>query len=195
MKNISNFPCWRYLTLALILLGLILLPENWAELLAYKREAIIAGEWWRLWSGHFVHFTAMHAFVNCTLLLLLSALLMRAYSWKLVWGLLLLGSPVISLALICFAPEMVSYRGASALAALVMALLISHTLSHVRRTAAYFLYALIIAWLAKLSIEATGGINFSDLPPAVHVAWQAHVAGILIGITVSFSFQSYRNLA
>lgn len=175
--------------LACLCLGLVFMPGICADLLAYKRDAIMSGEWWRLWGGHFVHFTPMHAFVNGTLLLLLSVLLGRAYSWKLVGALFLFGPPVISFALLYLVPEMDIYRGASALAALFLTISIGHAFGRAHRITVFLLYTLIIVWLAKLLIEIAGGISFSNLPPTVHVAWQAHVAGILAGVAFSIGLR------
>ena len=175
--------------LACLCLGLVLIPETWADLAAYKRDVIMSGEWWRLWSGHFVHFTPMHAFVNSALLLLLSVVIGRVYSWKLVGALFLIGPPVISLALLYLVPEMDTYRGTSALAALFMTISIALALDRTHGITAFLLYALIVVWLAKLFSEIAGGIGFSNLPPGVHVAWQAHIAGILVGMALNFGLR------
>ena len=186
MRNPDNFGfVYRHLALALLCIGMVFLPESLAELLEYKRDAIIGGEWWRLWSGHFTHFTLMHAFVNCATLLLLTVLLVRVYSWTLILILFIFGPLVISLSLMSVVHEMAIYRGASALAALFLAMLIVQTIERAHGISAFMLYALIVTWLVKLSVEAAGGMSLSNLSPSIHVAWQAHVAGILAGIAVS----------
>lgn len=183
-KFVKRMDFLRQLALASICFGLVFLPEGLGELMAYNRDAILAGEWWRLWSGHFVHFTVMHAWTNCALLLLLAVALGRIGSWTLVLGLLIIGPVAISLALMILVPEMVAYRGASALAALFLAACAGHAFEKARGMSVVFLGMLLIAWLAKLFLEVTDGTNFSDLPTGVHVAWQAHIAGILMGIAV-----------
>lgn len=166
------------------------MPEHWAVWMAYNREAILDGEWWRLWTGHFIHFTLMHAFVNGALLLLLSLTLVEVYSRKFVLTLVFIGPVAISILLALFVPEMAWYRGASALASLFMALLIGHAFYRRRGKSVSILYALIFAWLIKLILESLG-VSLADLPYPIQVAWQAHLAGILIGVSVCFTSKQF----
>jgi rhomboid family GlyGly-CTERM serine protease len=46
----------------------------------YERQAVAAGQWWRLLTAHFVHMDAGHALLNCAGLALLWALFARSYS-------------------------------------------------------------------------------------------------------------------
>lgn len=174
----------RHLASASICLGLVFLPEGLGELMSYNRQAILAGEWWRLWSGHFAHFTLMHAWTNCALLFLLTVALGRIGSWRLVLGLFVIGPFAISLALMILVPEMVSYRGTSALAALFLTVCAGHVFERARGMSVFFLGMLLIVWSAKLFLEVRDGTSFSNLPTGVHAAWQAHIAGILMGIAV-----------
>lgn len=193
MKSLPDFQhSWLHLVLPLLPLALLLAPESWVNALEYQRDTILSGEWWRLWSGHFVHFTAMHAWVNCMLLALLLQLICRVYSWKLVASLMISGPPLISLALMCIVPEMTVYRGASALAALFLAVFMGYALSKARGMPALLLYAVAIAWLAKLYAESNGSEALSNLPAGVHVAWQAHIAGILAGTAAALALRYIR---
>lgn len=73
------------LAVALLLLPLIggpALRDAWR----YEREAVAAGQWWRLLSCHLVHLDAGHAVLNAAGLALLWALFARSYrlgSWLL----------------------------------------------------------------------------------------------------------------
>ena len=44
--------------------------------------------------------------------------------------------------------------------------------------------ALATAWAVKLYLEVSAGTGLSSLPPGIHIAWQAHVAGIVAGLSV-----------
>lgn len=166
------------------------MPEHWANWMAYDREAILAGEWWRLWSGHFTHFTLMHASVNSALLILLTLILNRVYSRKFILALLFIGPIAISLLLALLVPEMVMYRGASALASLLMALLICHAFYRVQGRSISILYTIVFGWSIKLIFESLG-ISLTDLPHPIHVAWQAHLAGMLMGVAIYFGSRQY----
>ena len=65
------------LTLALVSGGVEVLGEPLKGALAYQREAILAGEWWRLVTAHVVHLNMRHMLLNVAALLLLG--------WFLVW--------------------------------------------------------------------------------------------------------------
>jgi rhomboid family GlyGly-CTERM serine protease len=65
--------------------ALLLLPLAGGEALKlawrYEREAVAAGQWWRLFTGHFVHLDANHALLNAVGLALLWSLFARSYVW------------------------------------------------------------------------------------------------------------------
>ena len=51
--------------LVLVSGGLLLISNVLpGSLLEYDRSAIARGEWWRLWSGQFCHWSALHLFGN-----------------------------------------------------------------------------------------------------------------------------------
>lgn len=68
------------LLLAGILFGLFLLFSGWpavTQALEFQRQAITEGQFWRLFSGHFVHLSIAHAVLNGVGLLLLAIFLSR----------------------------------------------------------------------------------------------------------------------
>jgi rhomboid family GlyGly-CTERM serine protease len=81
-------------------------------LLEYRRP-LLPGQPWRLWTGHFVHLSLVHALLNSVALLLLGRLFdgrLRAVEF---WG-VLLGAPLaISLVFWAALPELQWYRGLS----------------------------------------------------------------------------------
>ena len=75
--------------LLLPLLGGMALRDAWR----YEREAVAAGQWWRLLTCHLVHLDAGHALLNAVGLGLLWALFARSYrlrSWLLAIALSML---------------------------------------------------------------------------------------------------------
>lgn len=174
---------WRPgLTLLVLCLLPLLLPERVTAWLEYRREAVLAGEVWRLWSGHFVHYASVHAALDGAACLILAMGLQRAGAGA---GLLLklaAIAPVVLLAILLAVPDMTHYRGASGLAmALLAALLL--TLWRAEPRWRIGLAVFMAALLAKLMADALGYSPVgSSLPDGIRVAWQAHVAGLVCGL-------------
>ena len=179
-------PDWTDWRPGLTLFGLCLLPLLLPELartwLEYRRQAILAGEFWRLLSAHFVHFSQSHAALDGLTCLILASGLRRMDERRGMLLRLAALAVAISLALMLFAPEMEAYRGASGLAAALAAAL---GLAIWRQRPAWRpVLALLTSGLAiSFGAEAVGiGFLPSSLPTGVNVAWQAHAAGFLLGL-------------
>ena len=81
----------------------------------YDRAAILHGAGWRLWTGHWVHFSPSHLFWNLAVLLGAGVWLERLLpGWLLRYT--LIAAPLISLALLLGEPAMHFYGGLSGLA-------------------------------------------------------------------------------
>lgn len=162
--------------LALACLVLPALPATAVAALAWEPEAIRAGQWWRLWSGHLVHFGFQHALIDAIVLYAGASLLERELGTRCLLRQLLLAAPLVSLALFSV-PGLVEYRGASGLAA-------TTTLA-----AGIALWPLAGRWRPALLAGGLGWAGFSvmqlvqpgwsaaGLPAGVAVAWQAHLFG------------------
>lgn len=101
------------LALAALMLTLSFFGEPLLGYLAYYRPAILEGEWWRLYSGHFVHFGWRHTLMNVGGLLLL-VLICRGCLTSREWltGLALLPAAA-GLGLLLFERELTGYVGFS----------------------------------------------------------------------------------
>ena len=101
------------LVLMLLVLALGAAGEGVTAALRYDREAIAAGEWWRLLSGNFVHLGWWHLFLNEIGVVVLVLLCPDRLSWA-VWvrRLLLLGIGM-SLGLYWMVPSVRWYVGLS----------------------------------------------------------------------------------
>jgi membrane associated rhomboid family serine protease len=162
--------------LALACLLLACLPESTAAALDWEPGAILAGQWWRLWTGHLLHFGLQHALFDAIVLYAGASLLEREIgTWRLLRQ-LLLAAPLVSLALLAV-PDLVAYRGASALAATV-ALAAGIALWPAAGRWRPALLAAGLACAASTAAQALGaGWSAAGLPGGVVVAWQAHVFG------------------
>lgn len=90
--------------------------------LVYDRAAILSGEYWRLVTGHLVHFSPSHLIYNLLALGLAVGLLEREAERGLAPA-LALGTLVIPLSLFALAPEIQFYGGLSGLATVAIVLL------------------------------------------------------------------------
>lgn len=109
----KSFPLWPdALLLAALFLLFAALPAV-SGLLEYQRERIGAGEWWRLFTAHFVHLNLNHALLNALGLLLVGVVFARELRRD-EWWLLVLGAPLlISAGLWWKQPGLVGYAGFS----------------------------------------------------------------------------------
>jgi len=184
----ASLPRLPLVTLAVFAVGVLLaaLPESQRIALEYNRDALATGEGWRLWTGHFVHFSLRHAAVD---LMALSALVLclerRGEGWVAV-SLLLCASPLLSLSLYFSVPGLTIYRGASGLCATITVMLGLRLWRDSRRSRPFVLIIAIL-FIGKLMGESSGAAaNFSGLAGGVQVAWQAHLLGALLAALFDF---------
>ncbi len=64
MRASRHLPFACPLAISLVCLVLTLIPESWQSALQYQREAIQAGELWRLISGQLTHLNLPHLLMN-----------------------------------------------------------------------------------------------------------------------------------
>ncbi len=170
----------------LLLLGgcvLLLLPTLAGEparlLLRYDREALAAGQWWRLLSAHVIHLDIRHALLNDLGFALMWALFARDYTVR-QWVAVVLGSIMaIDAGLWVCDSTVLWYVGSSGALHGVMA---AGALAHIRRrerTGALLAAALV----AKLAYEHwVGALPFSGSPMVVV---SAHLYGVIGGSAVA----------
>jgi rhomboid family GlyGly-CTERM serine protease len=163
-------------------IGLALAPDGLTQALAWDRQAIGAGQWWRLWTGHLVHYSLRHAMLDASAVLLLGVIAERYFTRRIVATALLFGAPSISIALWWLVPDLVDYRGASAIATLLGVLSVAALWSSMPRHRV-LLAALAAIFFAKTICDALAfQITLAALPERVTVAWQAHVFGIAVAV-------------
>jgi len=190
MRSASPYR-WPWLALATLALGLAfaVLPESLRVACEYDRQALTDGEAWRLWTAHFVHFSTRHACVDLLTLAMLGMCIECRCGWRLLAGLLICAPPVLSLTLYFAVPDLLVYRGASALCVACGAML-GLRLWHEMPTMRRLLLGMAGAFACKLAYEATcNAANFSGLGGGVRIAWQAHLFGVAFGV---FAFTAWR---
>jgi rhomboid family GlyGly-CTERM serine protease len=104
-------PVWLLGLLALLLVALG--GEGAMEALRYERAAVLAGEYWRLVSAHFVHGTTQHLILNLLGLGVIAALFPRNYTfWEWI-GVGTLSIAAIGAGFVFYEPQLDWYVGFS----------------------------------------------------------------------------------
>ncbi len=152
------------------------------DALLYDRAAILHGEWWRLWSGHWMHFSPSHFFWN-------AVVIAGAGTWLevrrpgLLGRFLFLAAPLLSVTFLFGAPTMAFYGGLSGLATGVVVLLALAQLARPQARRAWWLGVLALVGL-KLGVDAFApGPLFADFGgQVVRTSVLAHAMGAAAAI-------------
>jgi rhomboid family GlyGly-CTERM serine protease len=159
------------------------------ELLEFDRQAILAGEIWRLWTCHLVHYSLQHALIDFATALAAGAVVLSALGWRRLVLCLALAAPLISGGLLLLAPDCLVYRGASGIAVMLVTLAACTLWPTAGKRARAALALLGAALAVKLMAEAGGhAAAWSDLPAEVVVAWQAHLLGAVAAVAAAAAF-------
>ena len=182
--------------LALFVLPVVLLavaPATHAMLL-YDRDAVLRGELWRLWTGHWVHFSTSHLAWNLIVLVIAGIWLEQQRPGRLL-SYTLLAAPCISAGFLLFAPAMEQYGGLSGLATGVVTLLALSRLDRSRPDRAWWLSVLGLV-VVKIVFDATQTSpvfsNFAS--PLIRPSALAHAGGAGLALIISISHQLFWKL-
>jgi len=181
----------------LFLLGLLSLfawlPEGSQATLQYDRTAIASGEYWRIFTGHFVHWTNTHYYWDCIVFLIAGAFLetIRRFLFLLVGA---VSISMISAGLFFFQPHLDYYRGISGVdMALVIAVcLMSASFCRLKRRKglASMWYVVLGFCFLKPILETyfSASVFSVNLGTGVSVSAAAHLLGALAGVLATLSF-------
>lgn len=161
------------LGLALALTSLALAPL--AARLAYQPEALASGEYWRLWTGHFVH-TGWRHFLADTFIFVATGLWLESLAPRTLRAFLLLAPFALGAALwLAHAP---AYSGLSGLGVGLLFLLAFVQLRRDRSMPRGVWVAVIAVVAVKLALEAIGTTPLlSNMGPALREAAIGHLGG------------------
>ena len=156
----------------------------WRPLLIYDRTAVMQGEWWRIWTGHLVHFGWPHFVCDAGLFLILGRLIERVY--PVISRTALVAMPVvIAVTLYWLDPAMVRYGGLSAVNFGLLLFLAGRGWK--KNWVDWFWPAVLAIYVAEVILETVYGhghgggmIQFDD--PSVRVGTAAHIGGGACGV-------------
>jgi rhomboid family GlyGly-CTERM serine protease len=149
--------------------------------LAYNRDAIAKGDYWRLITGHFIHLNNMHLLLNMLgvgMVLMLFDHLLAIWQWIVV---LLASALIISLLIYLNLPQVQAYVG---LSGVIHTLYVLGTLQLLNQPKERnFAIILMLMVTLKLLTENVGqGISFTADMIGGRVLYQAHLYGALAGL-------------
>lgn len=143
----------------------------------FDRAAILRGEWWRLATGHWVHFSASHAAWNLLALLIAGAWLERVRPGALL-RYTLFAAPVIGLGLLAAAPTMTLFGGLSGLAVGVVTLLALTQLASAPAARGWWCAALALITVKLAWETASGAALFTHFASdSIRPSAESHLLG------------------
>ncbi|WP_148334991.1 rhombosortase [Acinetobacter lwoffii] len=150
----------------------------------YWQESLL-GEFWRLWTAHWVHVSWIHYFLNILAFICLPFIFPRATVWHFC-AILLILPPLISLSFYFFLPNIEAYAGLSGvLHGAYVAVACVHLLYKRERGFAALVLFLIFA---KLVWENTiGNVGTAQLIGSP-VLVEAHLLGVIWGVILALIY-------
>jgi rhomboid family GlyGly-CTERM serine protease len=168
-----------------------------SELLAYSRDAIAAGELWRLVTGHWVHWSLDLLIWDLGAFVLLGVLC-EVRSPRRFLACTAGAAITIPVVMWLTLPQLEAYGGLSGIDSALFALLATDLLGRDlrgQRGARWIGLALVLSFAAKIGFEAlTGSAVFAELPGAIEPVPIAHLAGALLGVGVALLGRGPRSL-
>ena len=175
----------RLPVITLLLVGsgvLIAMFPGWSSWLIYDRSAILSGEIWRMFTGHWVHFSTSHL-VYDLLALGIAGWIIETQGLPHFGWFCLLAPWLISAVLLLFEPQMKFFGGLSALATAAIVYLALFGL-HDAGPWRWVCLAALAGVAGKILFEMTTGrmifVTTGNVPVTVSVA--SHITGALVAL-------------
>jgi rhomboid family GlyGly-CTERM serine protease len=150
--------------------------------LVYDRERILAGEWWRLLTGEWVHFSGSRLWWNVAVLLPAGIWAERVQPWR-ARVLYLIGPLLIGGALFTLEPLLIRHGGLSGLAAAFVAFLALAQLQQPESDRWFWrtvLALLALKIIAEVIVASRLLSHYAE--PGVRSVALSHLAGIVAGV-------------
>ncbi|OTG81299.1 rhombosortase [Acinetobacter sp. ANC 5054] len=147
----------------------------------YWREDLF-GEFWRLWTAHWVHVGWIHFALNMLAFICLPFIFPRAAVWHFT-AILLILSPLISLSFYFFLPDIEAYAGLSGVlhGAYVTVACVHLMYKRERNFAALVLFLILAKLVWENTVGSTGTAELIGSPVLV----EAHLLGVIWGIVIA----------
>jgi rhomboid family GlyGly-CTERM serine protease len=180
LKQPPPFP-WATLLLAFAA-GLAMISQSLAQELIYDRKLIFQGEFWRMWTGHVVHFGLSHFTWNLAVFVPSGWWLERLWPKTTRWYYAV--SPLVtSVAMLALDPTLTRYAGLSGLATGMLVLLAALQLGRRAEEPAWFWVSVLLLVAIKIGVELfTGAPVFVSGFGDIRTVPLAHIFGIVCAV-------------
>ena len=167
------------------------MPE-WQTGLVYQRAAILAGQYWRLWTGHFIHLSWNHAALNALGMFLIYCLFHAELRTVRMMGLVCLLPGCVGGILLVGFGSLHDYLGMSG----VLHGLLLYLLLHNRHYPLALRGGVWVILMVKVMWEQSGFYNAQELAHFIGgpVATQAHFAGVISSMVLTGSERIYQRI-
>lgn len=195
--KLLNLPLSSQHTLPVCLIALIaivaficeqLLGYSFTHTFVYQQQLIHQGQWWRLFTGHFLHTNGYHLLLNLAALFMLWLLHGRFYHYA-NYSLLFLATALLtSLGIYYFSPSIQQYVGLSGVLHGIFVFGAIKDIGAKDKTG----YLLLLGVFLKVAHEQIYGAS-TDISSliAAKVAVDAHLWGALSGLLFSLGYWLY----
>jgi len=159
-------------------------PHN-VSMLAFEKEAIVHGEWWRLWTSHVTHFTYSQLVVNSTVMVVMGLLAGRfAKNWQIILS-FLVAMPIMTGLLLVTTPYLQFYRGASGISAMMWMIAVWFMIVESKRFSLGYWLGLffLLLFIAKFGMEGLALLSPSSRHASgLNISWLVQFYGTLAGL-------------
>lgn len=167
-------------TLVAVLVAFHLAGPDALEALRYERGAVLAGEAWRLLTGHLVHADAAHLGWNLLGVLIVAFLFARDYTWRQWLLVLVLATVTIDLGFLLLEPQLEWYVGFSGV---LHGLMAAGLVAWLRTSRDVITWIVVLLFAAKLAWEHFAGpLPFTAQSLSMPVVHEAHTYGAIGGL-------------
>jgi len=159
-------------------------PHN-ISMLAFDKDAIMHGEWWRLWTAHFTHFKYSQLVMNSAVMAVMGLIAGRfAKLWQIALS-FLIAMPIITGLLLVTTPHLLLYRGSSGIAAMMWMLATWFLIVESKRFSLGYWLGLLFLLLFAAKAIMEGLMLFSPAYrhfSGLSIAWLVQIYGTLTGL-------------
>jgi len=162
-------------------------PHN-VSMLSLDKDAIMAGEWWRLWTSQMAHFKISQLIMNSAIILLMGFIVERFAKVYQVLLALLVTMPLMTALMVLLISDLSDYRGTYGVVAMLTMMAVWFLILETSRfSRGYWAgVTLFLLFVAKVGAETLSLFSSSAgyQMGAMRVDWLMQCAGILIGLVV-----------
>ena len=179
-KKLGGGIARAWVTIAIaVAAGIVFAWPALARAFIYRRADLVAGQIWRLWTGHLVHYNPGHLLWDLTVFLPAGAWL-EAILPGLARRFYLFAPPAVSIALFVFEPALGRYAGLSGIATGLLVLLALVQWRRDTRAPVWFWPAVLLLVAFKIAAETVSSEPLlARFEPGVRVVPLAHIGGVV----------------